>query len=228
MLMLNELNGFWASSAASAAAASLSYITTVSDTANNTTYTFSTTSIGAADSTRRVVVIAHWHRNTGADKTISSATIGGVSATIHVQATDIIGVGIISALVPTGTTADIVVTLTGGADRMQIGVWRAINETASSPHATASDNVLAGAVLSTTIDIPATGWLVAGAIGRGGTPTSMAWTGVTEDYDTILESATNVNSGGHETGLAVETGRTVSVTISTSPSTAALVAASWG
>src|SRR5262245_51584457 len=112
-----------------------------SDTVNRTTYTFTGLSIGAADATRRVICAVHWDANSVGGQTISSATIGGVSATIHGTAIDETSgsyVQFISALVPTGTTATVSVTFGGGNAACFVAVWRQINESSSTPFATQS------------------------------------------------------------------------------------------
>lgn len=91
------------------------------DTVNRTTYTFAAQPIGAASATRRVIVVL----STASARAVSSATIGGVAATVDATAakTGTARLAIISAVVPTGTTADVVVTLNGGAAYMGIAVW---------------------------------------------------------------------------------------------------------
>jgi hypothetical protein len=113
----------------------------------------------------------------------NSVTIQGIAATIHVQVDGgLSNCAIVSALVPTGTTADIVFGTVSNT-RASIGVYRAINETVATPHATASDASIASGVLSTTINIPENGWVVSGAnFGNAASPTTDTWVGVTEQY----------------------------------------------
>ena len=67
--------------------AELAYVSsTFDDTDGLTARTFSSHAIGDADSFREVMVVCKW-RNAGGDYNISSATIGGVTADIHVQST---------------------------------------------------------------------------------------------------------------------------------------------
>lgn len=75
---------------------------------------FTGAAIGAASSSRRVLVVV-FHNNL-TSRTVASATIGGVAATVHKGSVDNGGswdVFVISAVVPTGTTADIVMTMSG-------------------------------------------------------------------------------------------------------------------
>lgn len=86
-----------------------------------TTYTFSNQAIGTASDTRRVIVGI----TTSSSRNISSATIGGVTATIDAN-TLLVGtarMAIISAVVPTGETANVVITLDGAASVCAISLW---------------------------------------------------------------------------------------------------------
>lgn len=197
--------------------------TSVVDATDQTTYTFNNVDIGVAHSTRRVVVAV------ASVSTISSATIGGVSATIHIQVGSGDQAGLISAVVPTGTTATISITFTAAGLMCGIGVYRLINETSGSPHATASDTTVATGVLSTTINVPTNGSLfaVAKAFQKAG-PLTFTWSGATERYDQAVESL-DTHSGASETGLASQTGRTVSVTLSASTNVSGMLAVmTWG
>src|SRR3990167_10913097 len=97
----------------------LIYRTSASTTANLTTYTFTGQLIGSAASDRRVHAIFHSSENS---RTIVTASIAGISAdiTVQVNSSNTL-IGLITALIPTDTTADIIVTLSGGAQRGAIG-----------------------------------------------------------------------------------------------------------
>lgn len=89
----------------------------------STSLTASGVAIGTADANRLVVVAIGGRYDSGAG--YSTVTIGGVSATIHDQTdsnSDERIVCIASAIVPTGTTANVVVTLTGGSVRSGNGI----------------------------------------------------------------------------------------------------------
>jgi hypothetical protein len=194
------------------------FVTSVSDTSNATTYTFTDASVGAADSTRKVYVTVHWG---GAAVTLSSATIGGVSATIHEQ--DAQGssrqCAIISAALPTGTTATVVITLTGGSSRCYIGIYRVIGQS-GGPNTNKNNNLGA----SVTADVAALGGgaVIACVSGNvvGGTT---SWTGVTENYD-VESEAGFIASGGLATGTPAGT-RTIAATVSSSSSTVEVMVA---
>lgn len=206
---------------------SLTFLQVTEDTGNNSSYSFASQSFGTADATRRVVVVATWAA-TSSSLTLSNPTIGGVAATIHTQIGSNPNIGIFSALVPTGTSGTIAFDLGATAARASIAVYRAVNSGAS-PFATASDTTMSSNVLSTTIDIPQGGWVVAGAttlILSGNTHT---WVGVNEDYDSPYgDAAGRAKTGGFASGLSSQTGRTISATVSGTGSGGFLAAMSWG
>lgn len=231
MLMVTQLCGFMAGGPL---LPSLTFLQFTEDTVDSTTFTFAGQNLGAADVTRRIVVTVTWG-DAATAATLSSATIAGVAATIHIQlAGSIAGrSAIISALVPAGTSGSIVINLSGGTpDRCAIGAYRAINETVATPNATAQDLTATAGLFTTTINIPADGWVVGvAAPATALTPTNETWVGVTETYGGPYGDASNVyRSGGFASGLPVETGRTISCTFpaATPATTGSLAAMSWG
>jgi hypothetical protein len=235
MFMLNHLAGFNAAAAALVIPASASFIALTHDSTDTATPSYAGASIGVADATRRVVVVFHWGV-TNAARTVTSATIAGVAATIHAQVTNgptaaqqNTGVAIFSALVPSGTTGTIAITLNGTVLRSSIAVYRQINELNASPHDTVTDNTVAGTVLSGTIDVPATGMLYAGSANAATAGSTNTWVGVTENYDAAHPEAGGLQvTGGHATGLSLQAGSTVSDTATGTIPRGAMVAVSWG
>ncbi len=172
-------------------------------TTTATSHTFSAVAIGTAASDRLVAVCAG---NSGYGQTISSVTVGGVSASQEVAVYYTSALDIWVAAVPTGTTADIVVTFTGSAE-CGISVWPiygasgTIYDTLSHSNA----NPLTG-----TIDCEAGGAIVAGCSGSGPDTLSWTWVGVTEDHD--VEFSSDGHSGASDTFTSAQTGLTVSAT----------------
>ena len=94
-----------------------------SNTVNGATHTFNSVDFGAADPTRRIVVAVGTGFN-GAPTRITSATIGGITATVLSQTTSAWNEPQwIVAEVPTGTSGAIVVNTAGTINRCPIGVW---------------------------------------------------------------------------------------------------------
>lgn len=169
----------------------ISFIGSAGDVANATTYTFSSQSIGTAADDRIVVVTT----NSEGSDALSSGTIAGVSATVHATAptgANGLGAGVMSAVVPTGTTGDVVVTWTEGAVRCEIGIW-----TITGANTTVNDtdtDVQASATVSTlNVDIPVNGCAI-GAHTYSATG-GIAYTGSTERYNESVEQ-TSWDAGG--------------------------------
>ncbi len=174
----------------------------IDTTSPTTTHTFSSKAIGTA-AADRIVVVAVGASNSGGE-TVASMTIGGISATKISDAQNTAGTSELwAAVVPTGTTADIVVTFTGSNNgHCAISVFAVTNA-----DSTASDTGSSTATPpSTTLDIVNNG----GAIGVAWNHDASAftWTGLNE----VVEQAT---AFGRQTAafqaLAIgETGRTIS------------------
>jgi hypothetical protein len=177
MLQVNQLTGFGIRRAGGAIP-TLAYQTATNSGANSTSYTFSTQAIGTAAADRLVVVVIG--REPG--DTLSSSTIGGISATVVANAGTCT---IIAAVVTTGTTADVVLNFAGTQIRIGVAVYAVygLSSTTATSTYTAS--------LSETVTIPAGGVAIGCAYsGSGGVSTT--WTGVTEN------SSQNIEAGGAE------------------------------
>jgi hypothetical protein len=165
MLMVTQLAGF--GGGRSAPPPLITHVTSDQTTGAATTYTFNNQNIGAAAADRHVVVFAAWEQNS-AVRTLSSATIGGAAATIDVQATGLdttnrCGGAMFRRLVPAGTTANIVLTLSGSADQMVIAVYTITGHSTGVPSATSSSNTkLPGTSFSTSLNVGQNGCILAG------------------------------------------------------------------
>lgn len=157
-------------------------------TADRTVYTFAAVDIGAADADRLVVVGTGLLDNNGAN-IVSGVTVGGVTATMVVEnhhgTKDTY---FWQANVPTGTTADIIVTASPDANGMGIGVavLYDVNHTAydsvANTTGTATVNAKAGGIV----------------LGYGVTSTG-EWTGLAEDFDQLVGiDGGQYHSGAHK------------------------------
>lgn len=240
MLQSNQLVGFGAGGAAVVVPASLTFITqsggsvpaanpALEDDTNQATYTFTSAAIGVADASRRVVVAVHWGQATN-NRTLSSATIGGIAATIHSQSNpaNLASVAIISALVPTGTTATIVINFSGSADRCKIGVFRAVNETSASPSDTQVDTSFTSNALSVSLTVPNDAWVVAASTNATGSGITHTWTGVTEQYDLAFQDAAGgTGTAGFSSGLSAQTLVVTDQLVGGSSSLGGLIGIAW-
>jgi hypothetical protein len=233
MLTLTQLIGF---GAGGAPPPELSFIGYTFNATQQTTYTFNGVAIGAADPTRRVIVAAYWG-DIVSHKTITAASINGGSVLpAHVSAVggsfNAGDVAIFSGLVPTGTTANFSFTLNASvaSTKFGIGVYRAINEGVATPHAVATDITVAAGALSSTINIPASGWVIGAAGGFGDAAfNNFTWTGATEQFDQIRATGTVARaSGALQASLPPQPNRPITATGNGVMSTGALAAISWG
>ena len=199
-------------SAATLPSARLTFLSSATNSNNLTTYTYSAVSIGTAHTNRRIVVAIFF--DAADDYPPAAMTIGGVSATLVVSEDSQIALYI--AAVPTGTTADIVVTYATAALRSAIGVWRIDGLTANGAHHTINTN--AG---SANLNMPAGGV----GIGAINSPSAVTWVGAfTEDYEDSVEAARHFSGASDTVGDA----QTVTVQNGGASGTLYMVAASWG
>jgi hypothetical protein len=194
----------------------LTYVTSVSDTADATTYTFTAASIGAATADR--VIVVGCGGSIVASRTISSVTLGGNAMTaVTTTAAGDSPTGIYSLVVPSGTTATIVVTFSGGVSRCGISIWSLTGWGNVNTYAYNADTQNTVSTLSVTANEPEYGAVIGfatsfqtGGINR--TYSSNTNLG-TVDNDTQLETATRLVSTSRKwtsLGSAVSHGITFS------------------
>lgn len=197
-----------------------SYLQSAGDTANGSSYTFSSQNLGTADAARYIIVGigARWG---AAPTSVTSVTVGGVSATEVVQLGPAGNVAAIYiAAVPTGTTGDVVVTLSDTMLRCVIHLYRVVNIASATASDTDSN---AAATPTMSIDVPAGGFAV--GVCMGGTTGSFVWSGLTEDDDRQVEAATF--GAASDEFVSAQTGLAVSVTVTGATTDPLAVVASW-
>jgi hypothetical protein len=188
---------------------SIEFINSTTSSSDLTTYTFAGLSFGAVVSNRLIVAVVHTVYNGGGTPSVSSITIGGVSATVlHATGTNM-GVALAYAVVPTGTTGDIVVTL---------GWWRLTNLDSTTPVDTDVPAGGADSARSATLDFSLGG---VGVIGASTGNASMTWATATERFDTQIEAATTY-SGADYTSATAQSALAITAT-----SCRAVVGATW-
>jgi len=219
MLHLTNLSG-----GNSGGGSTIAYVSDAADDVNRITYTFSAQDIGAENDDRLVIVGVSWF-DTAIGTKINSASIGGISASIHTgqkSNNDFnMGADIISATVPSSTSANIVITMNVSVSNAQITVYRATGLTSSTPHDTDNyrgDNST-GATMS--VNIPSGGILVA-VSGTATDTLTAGWTGATEDID--KDAGEVRQSAASESGLTLESARSVTILWSGSADNAGAVA----
>lgn len=195
-----------------------------------TTYTFSGENLGTAAGDRYIIVgVAARAGATG--RSISSITVGGVSATISIQGTQdgaaacCVGALAIAA-VPTGTTGDVVVTFSGGMLRCAIQLYRATGLSSATPSDTDSD-VSGAANPTVNLDVPAGGFAIGSGVSGSSSGGPVTWTGLTEDYDAQIGGEASWSTSASQTFVAAQTGLAITITMGTKTDPVG-VFASWG
>lgn len=186
-----------------------------------TEYTFSGASISTAAANRKVVVCVAGGFGT---VTVSALTVGGIAGTlVGRQAGGAYTVEIWEAAVPTGTTADIVVTWSGAQSFCSCGIY-AMYGAAAAYSAVAMSTA---APLSAAVAVPFGGASI--AIGHTADAATATWTELTEDFDEREDPVTfaaRMSGASKAYGMAGGSSPTVECawTASTGP---AMVLASW-
>lgn len=195
--------------------ATAEYQETKAFTGSSRTPTITGIAIGAVRSDRRVFELINM-ATAGADCALTSATIGGISATIHVQVSQVISGGylrsvLISAQVPTGTTANVALTFAAGASDYSgnVSSVRVIDLVSDTPLTTPVTFAGVADPASVNVDVQANGVMFAVISTRY--DTTIATSGFTEDYN-IGVSSIAAFAGGHLNVAATQTGRPVTVT----------------
>lgn len=203
MLMAQHLIGF----GAGGSLPSLEFLQTSAEIAGSSPITFSSQNIGSAASDR--FIIAVFNGLAGIFTSGSEAvTIGGVSAAVSVVAhSDTVPdcmVVIASALVPTGSDADIVISFSPGADTgFVVSLYRATGLLSLTPTDTASNLT---DVVSMSIDVQQNGFIVASSTFES--TSAISSVGISEDFESAVFSGRKV--GGSASLLAEELARTIS------------------
>lgn len=190
-------------------------------------YVFTTQAFGAEAWNRHIIV---GYCTSVSGRTVSSATIGGVSATKFgetLSADSGTTCGFLIAAVPTGTTGTVSITLNFLNARMGIGVWRVTGLRSATPTATATDTSVTSDALSNSIAIPAGGIALGNVYAANGT-VSWAWTNLSENFDHDVGGG-RIQSGALEQN--VRTASTPTITAQGGASTpsggAVLVLGAW-
>lgn len=201
----------------------LTYQTHAENGAGASSYSFTSQPFGTAQSDRYIIVGIGW---ANLNPTISSVSIGGVSATnIATNANANGSSALYIALVPTGTSGNVDITFSGTTNlHCGIAIWSATGLTSTT--AVSSGNSSASATPSVTLTTVAGGFAVAYAhVGSNVSysNTTVPWTGVTQDWAGNVIS----NSRPHGGGSVATTGSNVSPSPTFVGGNGSLVAASW-
>ncbi len=184
--------------------------------------TFSSIAIGSASSSRVVACYIAGYSSTA--RTVSSVSIGGVTATIHTARNSGYFPAIASAVVPSGTTADIVVGLTGSSSALWVAVYTIVGLNSTTPLSSGNNGVAASGSQSVVLTTAAGGVAIAGLNVNVATPTGSYWTagGIVNDYSENADSSSVSTQGGKVS----TSGTSLTITANTAYP-AAIAAAAW-
>lgn len=203
-------------------AASISYRANYSSTTDASSYTFTSADIGTA--TDRSIVVVAVHATRGSSFSVSSVTIGGVSATQVISSGSTLVTSIWYASGVTGTTGNIVVTMSGATTRCLVGVYALYNLRSNTPIDSDQTFAISGTGLTRTINTKVDGVII-GAGSSSSSGRTYTWTGATENYDTVVEAAASFSAASTTTSSNSVT--TVSYTIAGGAAGITYALASW-
>lgn len=208
-------------SSASGGTAGCTFVTSNSSTTDTNQYTYSSQSLGTAASDRYIAIVTG-ARKAGAGFTLSSVTVGGQSATIVTQvtntATNSDTAGIAIAAVPTGTTGDVIVTWSTTVLRNYIGIYRLDNLASPlSPTVATSTAANPTGAINTNVGDCALGSALTAAA------TTASWSGITEDFDSTVESFVTY-TGAHLPITSASTPLTMTATFGSATESAGVFA----
>ena len=171
------------------------YLASYEDTSSQTTRTISSVNFGEANTSREIFVVVRYSNTT--PTTISSATIGGVSATISAGASATAqGAALIFATVPTGTSGDIVITYSNATTNSVAFVYRVTKRTNIGTTAinTYGDTSTATrtSYTSPTVAFPSNGFVLAILNHNSSTNLTFTGSGITVDGDVFQSSSNRV------------------------------------
>ncbi len=149
-----------------------------SGTATASSYTFSGLNLGTAFPGRYIVAALSW---AAASATLTSLTIGGVTAAILVQTIAPSGgaTALCIAAVPAGTSGNVAITLTGNANGATVALYALKGINAAAASAIASSTMAAPAA---TLNVRGGGVVIGVATGASNSgPPSTSWSALTED-----------------------------------------------
>ena len=201
--------------------------------ASSTTFTKTGAAFGSADANRRVIV-AFGGAVVDAGRTLVSATIGGVAATVHIQKNqnDTSWSGEISAVVPTGTTGDIVLTMADSVfSPNYYSLWTADNSLFNSTTPNTGSGGVTGDVSVTTGSVTslADGFIIAvTGFGNGGSKVTNTVTDTASDTFTIDVVTPSANGQLMAASASAIAGGSITVTSGwTGSFDAAICATAW-
>lgn len=173
-----------------------------------TTFTFSNKAIGSAASNRTILVLA---QPGTALNTVTSVTVGGVSATVVPSTTNRFWL----ASVPSGTTATVVMNTSATTGAVAIGlyaIYGSLNQVPFDNQSTSGTGTT-----SVNLNVEAGGIAICYGLTTSITTASdQSWSGVTEDYDRQGTGSVGKSAHSGASGGVYTLAQTLSITLSQS------------
>jgi hypothetical protein len=176
---------------------SFSYRNAYGSASNLTTYTFSNSDIGDPSPDRYIVVYGSAYTGSGGTtRSVSSVTIGGVTANLDYSSGAVaLPTFFAKALVPTGTTGNVVVTFSAGVVNCAIAVYAVYGLKSTTAVDSDAGTLASGASL--TLDTEQGGMIFGGCNLFSSTAGSV--TGLTLDFDVTTDSGQKIYGGSAKT-----------------------------
>tara|TARA_R110000796_G_scaffold4849_7_gene18405 strand:- start:6893 stop:8716 length:1824 start_codon:yes stop_codon:yes gene_type:complete len=200
MVFANNLLAAAASQGGSAEPVDITYTTSSVLDVTQQNFSFTSQSIGDADSTRIVAIIINVYGSGEgpANMVIAGATINSVACTFRARARsasgNASGLEIWDAPVPTGTSVTITVDTSHTVNSVDIGVYRIVNGQFNGKNTIETSGTNAA---SMPLSISKDGGAI-GACWQESASATWTWAGLTEDYDRSMAGETNRTfSGAH-------------------------------
>jgi hypothetical protein len=188
------------------APATITYLATYSPTGTTGTATQTGVGFGSVANHNLIIIAVMWSSGTSGE-TITSATIGGIPASVALaggqlgSSAPFRDLAFITAYVPSGTSGTVIVNFSGASQAdVRFFVYQATNIQNQAPFGTGSAVSLTTPT-STTCNLKANGIVLAAATTNTVGP--FTWTGVNPDYDTSPGVGQNYGGGSALTPSSV-------------------------
>ena len=169
----------------------LTYLSSATSSTAGATHTITAAGLGSAAANRYIVISGFAYSGSITVRTLSSLTIGGVSATINVSPTGSVGVTgfICCAAVPSGATGDLVFTFSGSMTVVRYNIYAVYGLASATARSTDNGVVSPGTSITITVgdDVAGVTNDVAVSVIRSFTDVTFTWSGGTPTivgYDT--------------------------------------------
>lgn len=193
--------------------ATVSFVGCTRSTSDLTTYTFTTHATGTAGTRKTIVGVSAIDSAT--DYSTSSMTVGGASATEVVDSADtgsLVQSSIYIIDNPSGTTANIVVTMSEAVTALGICVWAAYDLGSETATGTAAQFQTASEAITLDLNVNAGGVGVGMSAVNFATSQATTWTGMTENADAELDQGPASVDAGYSGASTATAGTPLAVT----------------